>query len=346
MRIGRFAIGEDAPCLVIAEAGVNHNGSMDLAHRLIDAGADAGADAVKFQTFRADRVMTPNAPKAAYQKASTDPGESQLDMVRQLELSQEQFVELQRHCAERDVLFLSTPFDHDSADFLVDVLDVPAVKIPSGEVTNLPMLDHIGRKGRPVILSTGMADLAEVDIAVRTLQGTGCADIALLHCVSNYPAAPATVNLRAMATMSRAFRLPVGYSDHTLGLDVALAAIALGARILEKHFTLDKGLPGPDHTASLAPEELKSLVKGVRTVESALGDGRKRPDPAEADTAAVARRSLFARHDLAEGTVLDRTDLIALRPAGGISPAHIALVEGRILRRPLAAGAMLAWGDC
>ncbi len=344
IRIAQHPIGDGAPCFVIAEAGINHNGDVALAHRLIDVAVRAGADAVKFQTFRAAQVISPAAPKAAYQKRNTGGDESQLEMARRWEFGESEFRALQRHCAESGILFLSTPFDHDSVDLLAR-LDVAAFKVASGEVTNLPLLRHIATTGRPVILSTGMSWLGEVDAAVRALREAGCGALALLHCVSNYPAAPADANLRAMATMARAFAVPVGYSDHTLGLEVALAAVALGAAIVEKHFTLDRSLPGPDHKASLTPDELAALVSGIRAVEAALGDGVKAPREAEADTRRVARRSLFLVRDVAAGAALDEHDLIALRPSGGIDPAETDRLVGAVARRKLAAGEMLGWND-
>lgn len=341
---GSLSIGPNFPCFIIAEAGVNHNGDLELARRLVDVAAEAGADAVKFQTFRADRLVSPTAPKAAYQRQTTGAGESQLDMLRRLELSPAAHRELNDYCRQRGLIFLSTPFDEESAD-LLEELDVPVFKIGSGEVTNHPFLDYVARKGRPIILSTGMSYLSEVDEAVRVLRGAGCEQLVLLHCVSSYPAAPADANLRAMKTMAVAFDLPVGYSDHTPGIEVALAAVALGACVIEKHFTLDRTLPGPDHRASLEPHELRALIAGVRTVEHALGDGIKGPLPAEADTRAVARRSLVARVEIPAGATVEAGMLTALRPAGGIPPSLVAQVIGRRTRRPLSAGQFLDWSD-
>ena len=337
-------VGAGHPCFVIAEAGVNHNGELSLAHRLVDVAADAGADAVKFQTFRTDRLVTISAPKAAYQKETTGAGEGQAEMLRRLELSPEAHVELQRHCADRGILFLSTPFDEESLDLLVR-LAVPAIKVGSGEVTNYPFLRRIARAGLPVLLSTGMSTLAEVDDAVRVIRTAGARALALFHCVSSYPAPPEDTNLRAMATLTAAFGVPVGLSDHTQGADVSLGAVALGATLLEKHFTTDRSLPGPDHCASLEPAELAALVRGARAIEAALGHGRKEPVPSELDTRAVARRSLTLTVDSPEGTPLTADLLTALRPATGISPADDRLVVGRRLRRPVRAGELLAWDD-
>lgn len=335
-------VGEGCPCFIIAEAGVNHNGDPELARRLIDAAAEAGADAVKFQTFKAERLMIPSAPKAAYQKAATGASESQLEMIRRLELAPEVFRSLRDHCGKKGILFLSTPFDEESADFLAG-LDVPAFKIPSGEVTNLPFLKHVAKKGKPLILSTGMADEGEVACAVAAIRAAGNPPLVLLQCTSAYPADPADVNLRAMRTMSHLFGVPVGYSDHTLGVEVALAAVALGACVVEKHFTLDRTLPGPDHQASAEPGELAALVRGIRKVEAALGDGRKAPVAAEADTAAVARKSLVAAVDIPSGTVLTDSMLTAMRPGTGIPPAEAGRVVGRKAIRDIHKGEIIAW---
>jgi len=331
-------------CFIIAEAGVNHNGDPALAQRLIDTAAATGADAVKFQTFKADLEISASAPKATYQQSATDPDESQLEMARALELGDDTFAELQAHCARRGIVFLSTPFDHTSVD-LLHRLDVPAYKIASGDITNLPLVRHIGALGRPVILSSGMADLAEVEAAVAALKAADCPALAILHCVSNYPAAPEDTNLRAMETLHRTFGVPVGLSDHSAGIEIPLAAAALGAAVIEKHFTLDKSLPGPDHKASLDPEELGAMIAGIRKVEAALGDGVKAPRPSEANTRAVARRSLFLRADLRGGQNIAPEDLIALRPAGGIPPDQIDTVIGRRAVRDLEAGAMLQPAD-
>lgn len=331
-------------CFVIAEAGVNHNGDMDLAHRLIDAAAAAGADAVKFQTFKADRLAAPDAPKAEYQKRTTGGEESQLDMLRRLELDAGQHADLMRHCERAGILFLSTPFDEECADLLAG-LGVAAMKTPSGELTNLPYLAHVARLGLPMIVSTGMADLTEVAQAVTTVEAAGAPPLALLHCVSAYPTPPEDVNLRAMDTLARCFAVPVGFSDHTQGTAIAIAAAALGARIIEKHLTLDRTLPGPDHKASLEPAEMAAMVAGIRATLAALGDGRKRPAAREAEVAAVARKSLVLARALPAGTVLAATDLSAKRPGTGIAPGRAAELVGRTLRRTLPADAVLSWSD-
>ncbi|MBN1859354.1 N-acetylneuraminate synthase, partial [Candidatus Bipolaricaulota bacterium] len=301
-----------------------------------------GADAVKFQTFKAERIASADAPKAEYQMRSTGTDESQLDMLRRLELSKEEHRELVSYCSEKGITFLSSPFDEESADFL-ETLGVPAFKIPSGEITNLPFLAHVARKRRPMIVSTGMATLGEVEAAVSTIRDNGNPHIVLLHCVSNYPADPKDVNLRAMETMRVAFGIPVGYSDHTEGDEIALAAVALGACVLEKHFTLDRSLPGPDHQASIEPVELANLVRRVRSVEAALGHGQKVPANSEANTAAVARKSLVAAKAIEPGTVLAATMVQARRPGTGIPPAHLRELLGRVATVRIPANTMLRW---
>lgn len=330
-------IGPDRPCFVIAEAGVNHDGDPEVARELVRVAAAAGAEAVKFQTFDAERLATARAPKAAYQERSGVAGESQLEMLRRLQLPTELLGELKRLAESLGLVFLSTPFDEASCD-LLDELQVQAFKVASGELTNLPLLAHIAAKGRPMIVSTGMADLEEVERAVATAEAAGASGLALLHCVSSYPADPADANLRAMETLRSAFGYPVGFSDHTRGLEVALAAVALGASVLEKHFTLDRSRPGPDHAASLEPGELEALVRGLRTVESALGDGRKRPAACEKEMARVARRSLVAARDIRRGETLGESDLAARRPGTGLAPDQAGRLLGRRARRDVAAG--------
>ncbi len=340
LRLGDHSVGLGEPCFVIAEAGVNHNGDLDLALRLVDAAADAGADAVKFQTFSAHRLATATAPKATYQRETTDAGESQREMLRRLELPARDYDTILRRCRERGLLFLSSPFDEESADFLVG-LGVAALKIPSGELTNLPFLEHVSGCGLPLILSTGMATLTEVETAVDVIQGGGAPPVILLHCVSSYPAPAAEANLRAMATMSSGLGLLTGYSDHTRGHAVALAAVALGAHVLERHLTLDRDLPGPDQRASLEPEEFAELIRDIRTVEAALGDGVKRRMPSEEDTAAVARKSIVAARDLPAGTVLDVSMLRMRRPGTGLSPSMRSDVVGRTLDVEVREGTLL-----
>ena len=332
--VGSRLIGDGQPCFIIAEAGVNHNGRLEMAYKLVDAAVRSGADAVKFQTFKAHKVISACAPKALYQMQTTGEGESQLEMAKRLELPFEAFRQLDHYCRQQGILFMSTPFDDESAEFLAQ-LGVPVFKIPSGEITNLPFLARVARYGRPMIVSTGMSTLQEVETAVRIIRDTGNRQLVLLHCVSNYPADPAETNLLAMRTMVEAFEIPVGYSDHTPGIDVALAAVAVGACVIEKHFTLDRHLPGPDHRASLEPDELTALVRGIRTVTVALGHGRKEPATSEASTAAVARKSVVAARDIPGGTILTEELLAIKRPGTGLSPAMRSQIVGRRARRDI-----------
>ena len=306
---------------IIAEAGVNHNGSLELAKRLIEAAADAGADAVKFQTFVAEEVVSINAPKAEYQKQATDASESQYEMIKKLELSREAHKELMEYAKNKNIMFLSTPFDERSVDLLVE-LGVPLIKISSGEITNHPFLRYIAKKDLPIILSTGMATLEEVREAVSVIKKTGCNDLTLLHCTSNYPALFEDCNLRAMKTMADAFKIPVGYSDHTPGRVVPVAVAALGACVIEKHFTLDKNLPGPDHKASLDPDELKDMVYDIRKVEKALGSSVKAPVELELEVRNVVRRSIVAKVEIPRGTLITEDLITFKRPGIGIAPKH------------------------
>ena len=338
--IGDRTVSPGLRCFIIAEAGVNHNGDMNIARKLVDVAVDAGADAVKFQSFNAEKVVSPSAPKAEYQLQATDKNESQYAMLRRLELSAQMHKILFNYCQDRQILFLSTPFDVESVD-LLESLGVSAFKVSSGEITNNPLLLHIAKKNKPIILSTGMSTLLDVAQAVKVINEAGNQDIVLLHCVSNYPADPKDVNLKAMETMERAFQLPVGYSDHTPGIEVTLAAVALGACVIEKHFTLDRNAPGPDHRASLEPEEIKTMIKKIRIVESALGDGRKEPAPSEINTASVARRSLVALRDLRAGEVLTTDDFAIRRPGTGLQPSMAPFVVGLTLREDVKAGNVL-----
>jgi len=340
--LGSRVIGDGAPVFFVAEAGVNHNGDLGLALKLVDAAAECGADAVKFQTFRTDALVSRAAPKAGYQVETTGASESQRDMLARLELSLEAFARVQERCAKRGVVFFSAPFDEASADAL-ERLGAPLFKVPSGEITNAPYLAHVAAKRRPMIVSTGMSTLAEVAEAVAAIRAAGDPPVALLHCVSAYPAPPDEMNLRAMDTLRERFGVPVGLSDHTLGLEVALAAVARGAAIVEKHLTLDKAMPGPDHRASLDPGEMAALVRGIRTVESALGDGDKRPTPSELDTRRVARKSLVAARALRAGERLTEDAVAVKRPGTGIPPAELSRAVGRRLRRDVAADEVLEW---
>ena len=304
---------------IIAEAGDNHNGSRELAFRLIDKAVEAGADCVKFQTFITEEIISKRAEKAEYQKAATGSDESQYQMVKKLELSFEQFRELQKYAEERDITFLSTPFDIPSVEFL-DSINIPCFKIPSGEITNLPYLIKIAETGRDVIMSTGMAELNEIESAINILREHGSGDISLLHCNTEYPTPYEDVNLRAMLTLKEKFGVRVGYSDHTQGIEVPIAAVALGAEIIEKHFTLDHNMEGPDHKASLEPDELKQMVDGIRKTEKALGNGIKTASPSEKKNIQIARKSIVARRDIKKGEILTEENLAVKRPGNGISP--------------------------
>lgn len=318
----------------IAEAGVNHNGQMVLARKLIDAAARAGADAVKFQTFIAEHVISRYAPKARYQLKTTGKDESQLAMARKLQFNEMQFAALDRHCQKRGIMFLSTPFDLASIDVL-QRLRLKIFKIPSGEITNLPYLRKIGRLQKKIILSTGMSYLKEVRAAIEVLvsSGTSPRNISVLHCTTEYPAPYEDVNLRAMLTMHRALGVEVGYSDHTPGIEIPIAAVALGARIIEKHFTLDKHMKGPDHKASLDVAELKAVIKAVRHVEAALGHGVKRPADCELKNIPIARKSIIAARAITQGQIFTSANLTVKRPGTGISPMQWDRVLGRRAKR-------------
>lgn len=316
--------------LIIAEVGVNHNGDLDLAKSLVDAAAKAGACLVKFQTFNAERLATAFAPKAEYQRTTTDQKQSQISMLRQLELTAEMHVELIAHCAKRGIGFFSTGFDIQSVDYLAS-LGIKKFKIPSGEITNLPYLRHIGAFGYPLILSTGMATLGEIEEALTALEiaGTPRSSITVLHCNTEYPTPMQDVNLLAMARIRDAFGVSVGYSDHTAGIEVAIAAVALGAAIIEKHLTLDRNLPGPDHKASLEPAEFAAMVQAIRNIERALGDGIKRPSASEASNKQMARKSLVAAKPIKAGERFTIENVTAKRPGTGISPMRWDEVVGR-----------------
>ena len=325
IKIAGRPVGEGEPCFIIAEAGVNHNGDINLAKKLIDIAKEAGADAVKFQTFRAEEMVTKNAKKAEYQKETTGTKESQFEMIKRLELTESDFKELYNYTLEKGEIFLSSPFDKVSVE-LLDRLGVPAFKIPSGEITNSPLLKHIARKKKPIILSTGRSTLGEIEEALEVMRQEGMEEIILLHCVSCYPAKIEDMNLRAMETSKHAFKLPVGLSDHTMGITIPIAAVALGACILEKHFTLDKNLPGPDHRASLEPQELKQMVQAIRDVEKARGDGIKKPTQEEKENKKAARRSIVAKVDIPKGTIIAEEMLDIKRPGTGIEPRYLNLV--------------------
>lgn len=308
--------------VIIAEAGVNHNGQIDLAKKLVDVASEAGVDYVKFQTFKASNLTSKSAEKAIYQKKNTnDSTESQLNMLKKLELTKDMHYELIGYCKEKGVKFLSTGFDLESIDFLND-LGIEFFKIPSGEITNLPYLRKIGGLGRPIVLSTGMADVEEISNAIEALTNAGAkkANITVLHCNTEYPTPMMDVNLRAMESIGKKFGVSVGYSDHTLGIEVPIAAVAMGAKVIEKHFTLNRNMDGPDHKASLEPEELKTMVRSIRNIELALGSNEKKPSQSESRNKTIARKSIVALREIKKGEVFTEENLTIKRPGNGISP--------------------------
>ena len=316
---------------IIAEAGVNHNGSLDLAKRLVDVAVDAGADAVKFQTFKTENLVSRNAKKADYQKETTDTSESQFDMIKKLELDMDTHQKLIDHCQENNIMFLSTPFDNDSVNLLSD-LGLQIFKIPSGEITNLPYLRHIGSLDKQVILSTGMSNIQEVEDALTILVGAGTLkeNITVLHANTMYPTPMEDVNLNAMLTMQRELGVAVGYSDHTLGIEVDIAAVAMGASVIEKHFTLDKTMDGPDHKASLEPKELKAMVSAIRNIEKALGGNEKKPSPSEGINIDIVRKSIVATKTIKKGELLSNDNISTKRPGTGLSPMKWDEVIGTV----------------
>ncbi len=339
-------------CFIIAEAGVNHNGSDDLAFKLVDVAAEAGADAVKFQSFRAETLTKPGTEKAEYQKDKTGEGD-QLSMLKKLELSSEMHHRLKEHCKKASIEFLSTPFDEETADFLME-LGIGRFKIPSGELTNTVMLKHLASKDLPMILSTGMGTIEEIQEAVEvirtTREGLGFDEplesmLTLLHCTSNYPAALSDINLLAMQTMQQEFKLPIGYSDHTEGLLVPVMAVALGACVIEKHFTLDRTMPGPDHAASIEPKDLKTLVDNIRATTQALGSNKKSPTPSELPIRDLVRKSVTLKRSLSTGEFIGEDDLVLLRPGTGILPRDIEKVLTKKAARDLPQWHTLQWSD-
>lgn len=329
--------------IIIAEAGVNHNGDMNIARKLIDIAAAAGVDYVKFQTFKADKLVKKDAAKAAYQAKSTDKSETQYEMVKRLELSNDQHLELMEYCKGKKVTFLSTGFDSESVEFLVNI-GIDFIKVPSGEITNMPLLRQIGRYKKNVILSSGMATMEDIDNALDVLEKAGQDKnkIILLHCTTQYPTPFKEVNLNAMVAMKNHTGLQVGYSDHTLGIEVPVAAVALGATVIEKHFTLDKTMPGPDHAASLDPDELFKMVSCVRNIEVAMGEGVKKPSPSEIENMAVARKSIVAACNIAKGEIFTEYNLTVKRPGIGISPMKWDEVIGTIAQKDFLTDELIA----
>lgn len=344
IKIGNKKVGPGQPVFIIAEAGVNHDGDIEVAKALVNAAANSGADAVKFQTFSADSLASPDAPKADYQLIGLGREESQYDMLQRLALNEDAHRIIAEQCKARKIIFLSSPFGLESANLLMR-MDMPAYKIPSGEITNPILLRHVANFGKPIILSTGMATLNEVGIALEWLEGAGALDIILLQCTSNYPADPVSCNLHAMKTMADSLKRFVGFSDHSTGNEIALAAVALGACVIEKHLTLDcSRTGGPDHAASSEPEEFTRLVEGVRKVEAALGHGRKEPAKSEAPVATVARRSIVAAVNISAGTKITTSMLSLKRPGTGIDPSKIDAVVGRRANIDIVDGTLIEYG--
>lgn len=325
---------------IIAEAGVNHNGDVNIAKQLVDAAAEAGVDAVKFQTFKTENLVCKDAKKAEYQTETTDKTESQFDMLKKLELTLDMHRELIDYCKKKKVTFLSTPFDMESID-LLEQLEMEVYKIPSGEITNLPYLRKIGSLGKKVILSTGMSTIQEVQDAVKVLRESGSEDISVLHCNTQYPTPMEDVNLNVIQTMREALGVPVGYSDHTQGIEVPIAATALGATIIEKHFTLDRGMEGPDHKASLEPEELKKMVQAIRNIEKALGKKEKIPTESEKDNIPIVRKSIVAKVQIKEGEIFRESNITTKRPGTGLSPMLWDKVIGQKASRDFQADEMI-----
>jgi len=334
IQIGNKLVGDEESVFVVAEIGVNHNGDVRLAKKLVDAAKDAGSDAVKFQAFKAERVVTRYAEKAEYQKETTGPSKSQYDMIKKLELRNEEFRELYDYAMKNDIIFLSSAIDKESVDLLSN-LGVPAFKVASGEITNFPLLRYIAKKQKPIILSTGMGTLDEIKDALKVIREKGVEDIVLLHCVTSYPAKIEDANLRVIETLRHRFKLPVGLSDHTLGITTPIAAAALGAVLIEKHFTLDRSLPGPDHRASLEPYELKEMVRAIRDVEKALGDGVKKLTEEEERIKKVARRSIVAKVRIPKGTIITEDMLDLKRPGVGIEPKYLNDVIGKRAKKDI-----------
>ncbi len=329
--------------LIIAEAGVNHNGDLELAKKLVDAAADAGADLVKFQTFSARRLATHTAPKAEYQTRTTDEEQTQIMMLHQLELTAKTHELLIKYCDDRNIGFFSTGFDIESLNYLIS-LGAKRLKIPSGEITNLPYLRHVGAFAKPVILSTGMATLSEIESALDVLEaaGTSRSQITVLHCNTEYPTPMQDVNLFAMCSIRDAFNVAVGYSDHTTGIEVPIAAVALGATVIEKHLTLDRNLPGPDHKASLEPDEFTAMVRSIKNIEQAMGDGVKRPSPSEAKNKLIARKSLVAAKPIRAGERFTPENVTTKRPGNGISPMYWDELMNQIAARNFAADELIS----
>ncbi|MBF0343337.1 MAG: N-acetylneuraminate synthase [Nitrospirae bacterium] len=330
--------------MVIAEIGCNHNGSMELAKELIEIVADSGADVAKFQTFNPDEMITINAPKAVYQVKATGMKESQYDRLKRMMFSRQQFGELKVLCEKRNIMFSSSPFDFQSADMLNE-MDIPFFKIPSGEITTLPLLSYIGSFRKPIIMSTGMANLGEIEEALDAIGSSNRKNIALMHCTSDYPAKWEEVNLLAIKTLWEAFKLPVGFSDHSEGIELSLVAVGLGARIIERHITLDRNMEGGDHKASLEPDDFKDLVAKIRRLELALGDGIKRCMPSEINVREVARKSIVARKNIKKGDLITKDAIAIKRPGTGIAPKYLEFILGGYANEDISLDELMRWSQ-
>jgi len=342
IKIGNTLIGANHPCFIIVEAGVNHNGNIKTALKMIDKAKEIGASAIKFQTFKAEQLAKKDAPKAAYQNLQTKKSETQFEMLKKLELSRDDTIEVFNYCRKIGIECFSTPYGIESAKMLKE-LNVSAFKIGSGDVDNLPLLRTIATFETPVILSSGMSNLGEVEDAITWLQEGGCKELILLHCVTSYPAKFEDVNLNILKTFQQAFDIPIGFSDHTPGIAIPIAAVALGAKVIEKHFTLDKNMQGPDHKASLEPAEMKAMIEGIRATEKSMGNPIKRVLPNELEIKAVARKSIVAKIDIPKGTILKEEMLTVKRPGKGISPKFWDLVIGQQTRVDLKKDQQLEW---
>jgi len=343
VKIGNKFIGENQPVFIIAEAGVNHNGSLAMAKKLVDAAKAAGADAIKFQTFKSEDLVTQGAGMAKYQEKNTGKKESQLSMLKKLELKNQDFIALKKYCDKKNIMFLSTAHTKDAVDFLNPLM--PAFKIASGDLTNVPFLQAVAKNKKPMIVSTGMADMKEIQEAVATIIKAGNQKIIVLHCTTNYPCPLKEVNLKAMITLKKKFGLPVGYSDHTEGIWVSVMAAAMGATALEKHFTLDKSLPGPDHKASLEPKGLQEMVDKVREVEKILGSGIKKPTASEKNIALVARKSIVAKKDILKGQKVTGNMLTVKRPGSGIEPKYLNKIIGKYAKEDIKKESLVKWNQ-
>ena len=330
---------------IIAEAGVNHNGKMELAYKLVDAAKEAGVDAVKFQIFKSEKLISKSTKMADYQKENLKENISQLDMVKKLELSYEDFIKINKYCKEKEIMFMATPFDNDSLDFLVDTLKVDVLKIGSGDLNNYPFLEKVAFKNKEIILSTGMSNLSDIEGALDFISQYTDKEIKVLHCTTNYPCPMDEVNLKAMNTIKDAFQVAVGYSDHTLGIEVPIAAVALGAEVIEKHFTLDKTMEGPDHVASLEPDELKEMTRTIRNIEKALGSGIKKPNKSEVKIQSIVKRKIVLAKDVEANHILTENDLEYKRCESGVESKDYKRIIGKKVKRKIDADSPLMWED-